>query len=247
MTARDQVTRLAGTAGLRRPLARGRDRLVELLSPGFSRSLAARHNQIDDARLKLLMAFSLRADANGLDVGAHRGAVLADLVRLCPDGHHLAYEPLPHLAAQLAARFPTVDVRQGALSNVDGESTFVHVTNFPALSGLQRRAYPAGATTEIITVRTERLDSHLPPGWLPSFVKIDVEGATAEVIEGGMDTIRSAQPLVAFERGPAPGEVYDLLCRDAGLRIFDMDGHGPFSRGQFLDNPEKRFNWMAHP
>ena len=36
--------------------------------------------------------------------------------------------------------------------------------------------------SEPIDIRTERLDDHRPEGWLPDFVKIDVEGAESLVL-----------------------------------------------------------------
>jgi hypothetical protein len=45
-------------------------------------------------------------------------------------------------------------------------------------------------------VTTERLDEHLPDGWLQDFVKIDVEGAERLVLEGAMRTFR---PRVSYE------------------------------------------------
>jgi hypothetical protein len=59
-----------------------------------------------------------------------------------------------------------IDVRQRALSNEDGECTFVHVLDpaaegFSALEeGWVRRDEP----NETITVTAERLDDHLPDG-----------------------------------------------------------------------------------
>ena len=73
--------------------------------------------------LRLLLAFSLSADSNCIDVGSHRGDVLREMVRLAPLGTHVAYEPVPESCAQLVAAFPQVDVRQAAASNVDGETT----------------------------------------------------------------------------------------------------------------------------
>ena len=70
-------------------------------------------------------------------------------------------------------------MREAALSDEDGESTFVHVVDLPEYSGLRERSYPREVMTEAITVRTERLDDHLPDGWLPALVKIDVEGGEA--------------------------------------------------------------------
>jgi hypothetical protein len=110
--------------------------------------------------------------------------------------------------------------------------------------------------TERITVTTERLDDHVPDQWLPDFVKIDVEGAEALVIEGALSTLRKAKPVIAFEHGWGGGEefgasdedMFKLLCDDVGLRLFDMEGNGPLGMAQFRDElaTGDRWNWIAH-
>jgi FkbM family methyltransferase len=209
----------------------------------------------DDEHLRLLLAFTLSSTAHCIDVGAHRGDLLKDMVRLAPQGRHLAYEPLPDLAAALESQFPEVDVRNAALGDTTGELPFVHVTNRPAHSGLLERELPADATTEKIRVRVERLDDALPDGFEPEFVKVDVEGGELQVFRGGIETLRRYRPTIWFEHGiggadrygTRPTEVYDLLAEDVGLRIFDADGTGPYSRAQFEEVfPRPMFNFVAH-
>jgi hypothetical protein len=130
------------------------------------------------------------------------------------------------------------------------------VQDEPAYSGIDSHTYPPEMSTETITVQTERLDDHLPEGWSPSFVKIDVEGTEGLVIRGAMDILRSAKPVVAFEHGWGGGDhfgisdqdVYSLLCDDVGLRLFNMDGRGPLDFEQFKDElaTGERWNWLAH-
>jgi FkbM family methyltransferase len=214
---------------------------------------ATERNKRDDAQLRRVMKRTIRRDSNCLDVGAHSGTFLAEFQRLAPRGSHIAYEPLPELAGVLSKRFPDVDVREAALSNTDGKSLFVHVIDIPEYSGLRERSYPRDVSTQRITVTTERLDNHLPEGWLPAFVKIDVEGGELAVLQGAAETLTRARPVVAFEHGPGaadrygttPADVHALLS-EVGLRIFDMDGHGPLSLAEFEDN-RGRFNWIARP
>ena len=61
-------------------------------------------------------------------------------------------------------------------------------------------------------------------------MKIDVEGAELQVLEGAVGTLREARPVVAFEHGLGTGmseDLFNLLCRDVGLRLFNMEGIGP--------------------
>ena len=250
---RRTLARLADATGTRGALATGRDRLVDLLI-GAGGTAYERRNRVDDDHLALMLKFGLKRDSNCLDAGANLGIFLNEMQQVAPHGHHIAYEPLPGLSAGLRRRFPGIDVRQRALSNVDGERPFVHVLDpvLEACSGFSEQNYPREVQTETLTVTTERLDDHVPDGWLPNFVKIDVEGAELLVIESAMDTLRRAKPTIAFEHGwhlddlGASNEIYKLICDRIGLRLFDMDGNGPMDRPQFLDGLNSRWNWIAH-
>jgi FkbM family methyltransferase len=242
---------IADRTGIGDPLRRLRDRGVEL------RNKEVRRNRIDDEHLALVLAFALRRDSNCLDVGAHDGLFLRDLKRVAPLGRHLAYEPIPHLYEALVRRFPDIEIRRKAASDADGETTFVYVPDLPGYSGLRERRYPREVERQELRVEVERIDDHLPEGWLPAFMKIDVEGAEALVFAGAMDTIRKAQPIIAFEHGKGastyygtgPSDIYQLLAADAGLLIFDMDGRGPYSLSQFEDEYHfgSRWNFLARP
>lgn len=211
----------------------------------------------DNAHLRAVLAAVLAPDAHCIDVGAHRGEMLADFVRLAPRGRHIAYEPLPELHSELARRFPQVDVRRAALSDRSGEAEFVHVLTRPGWSGFRERPYPGQEDLERIAVRVERLDDSLPAGYSPSFIKIDVEGAEREVLAGAAETIAAHRPLVAFEHGlgsaehygTGPQDLWGLLVEAAGLRIFDLDGGGPYTSARFEEAFAlgQRVNFFARP
>lgn len=207
--------------------------------------------------MRAILAAVLRPDSNCVDVGAHEGLFLADIVRLAPRGHHVAYEPLPELAAELERRFPAVDVRARALSDRSGDVEFVHVLTRPGWSGFRERPYPAEERLRRITVTAERLDSALAPDYVPHFIKVDVEGAEEQVLRGAMETISRYRPLVALEHGlgsadyygTSPETIHRMLTGDAGLAIFDLDGGGPYSSERFARAyaTKERVNFLARP
>lgn len=217
----------------------------------------ARRAYLDEKHIDLLLAFSLSDNSNCIDVGAHEGRVLRQMVRLAPRGKHIAYEPLPDLAKRLTATFPAVEVRQAALSDVAGASSFVHVLTLPAYSGLRPRSYPGKVKTELITVHTERLDDRLAANYIPSLIKIDVEGAELLVVKGALETIRRYRPIVIFEHGRggadhyggSANDMFQLLSKHAGLRIFDLDGNGPYDVSAFADTFARGayWNFVARP
>jgi FkbM family methyltransferase len=215
----------------------------------------ARRDRADHARLRRLLGEALQPGSNALDVGCHEGAVLTEIVRLAPRGRHVAWEPLPDLCAHVARRFPQVDVRCAALSDRAGEREFVHVTTLPGWSGFRALSYPGEQETELIRARVERLDDVLPEAYVPALIKVDVNGAEREMLAGGLETIVRHRPVVVFEHGRGAADYYDtqsadvweLLAEAAGLRIFGLDGAGPFSLGEFEDEFARgeRVNFVA--
>ena len=228
-------------------------RLRSVCTPLFA---SLRRDTLDNQHLRLLLSFALAEDSNCVDIGANKGEILAEIVRAAPRGRHIAYEPLPHLHSSLSDQFPSVDVRLAAVSNEEGEASFTHVRNLATHSGLREITYPVQPQLEKMTVRTETLDSSLPTNYVPTLIKIDVEGAERQVIEGAINTISKHKPIVVFEHGKQASSYYDtlachifkLLHDEAGLRIFDMDGNGPFTLGRFEEiyASGKLWNFVAH-
>src|SRR5579885_1102681 len=92
--------RVVRATGLGRParqaqgaMRQARSRLSEWVAP--SESETALHERRDNAAIRLLFSFVLHADSICIDVGAHQGSMLSDMVRVAPLGRHIAYEPLP--------------------------------------------------------------------------------------------------------------------------------------------------------
>lgn len=153
----------------------------------------------------------LRPDSNCIDAGASRGALLKHMVRLAPQGTHLAFEPLPQFYAALVRKFPSVRVYDLALSDSSGECSFQHVVTNPAYSGLKLRKYERPDERVIeIRVRTERLDHIVPGETRLDFLKIDVEGGEFGVLKGGAETIRRNRPFIVFEFGLGGADYYGV-------------------------------------
>ncbi|KJE21048.1 methyltransferase, FkbM family [Frankia torreyi] len=240
-----QVRRKAVDLGLGPALKLVRDTVVP----------TARRNRNDDRHLALLLSFVLRENSNCIDVGAHRGDVLRTILQHAPRGRHIAYEPLPHMAASLTTDFPTVQVRQAALSDKPGVLPFTYVRSRPAYSGLRDRV-PDTEDVEQIEVAVEVLDEALPTDYLPTLIKVDVEGAEYGVFRGARKLIAASRPHLVFEfgagardYGTTADEMYELVDSDLGLRIFDLDGDGPYTLPKFRDTFEtgRHFNFVAHP
>lgn len=213
---------------------------------------------LDRLAMNVLIAATLPRDGHAIDIGAHRGGVLREILRVAPEGRHIAYEPLPDCYEYLRAEFPQVDVRNAAVSDQSGETSFLHVVAAPEFSGMRQRAYPGyeDSPRQTLTVQVQRLDDSLPPDFHPSLIKIDVEGAELLVLRGARETLRMHRPAVIFEHGVGAAdrygygseEIHDLLCGELGMRIFDFDGQGPYTRQEFIDVfGEPMWNFVAVP
>lgn len=208
-------------------------------------------------RLIVLLEEVLGPASDCLDVGAHEGVVLREMTRLAPSGRHVAWEPLPALAHGLRTEFPSVEVREAALSDRAGEREFAHVVDAPGWSGFVARPVPAGGPVETIAVRCERLDEALREDVKPAFLKIDVEGAEEQVLLGAIETLRRHRPVVAFEHGlgsadyygTTPKRIHDLLGGQLGYQIYGLDGEGPYSADRFdeIYRNGERVNFVARP
>jgi FkbM family methyltransferase len=247
VSTKQQLRRALHTAGLE-PRAAALKRAFE---PAHTTQ-----DRRDHEALATIFAAALAPDACCVDVGAHTGDVLAEMVRIAPRGRHIGFEPLPELATALRRRLPGVEVREVALSDAPGSAPFVHVLDRPGWSGFKARPTPDGEAprTETIEVAVERLDDALPDGYAPTLVKLDVEGAELAVLQGARATLAAHHPLLVFEHGlgsadhygTGPGDVHDLLSGLA-YRIFDLQGRGPYDRAAFIHTfyTAARVNFLA--
>lgn len=218
---------------------------------------AQRRELRDNLAARAVLVATLRSGSTAVDVGANVGDVLQDIVRLAPDGRHLAFEPVPDLHEELVRRFPGVDVRRAALSDVEGTLEFTHVVGAPAYSGLRRRADlpPEAGELRRISVATHRLDDLLDPELSPALIKVDVEGAEVLALRGARETLRRHRPVVLFEHGVGGADLYDTtsaelwdLLDEASLRVFDLEGEGPLTRTEFSARfTAPTWNYVAVP
>ncbi len=238
------VRRVVGFASRRL----GRPELLAAVDAGI------RQVQREELAINAVLASSLRADSTYVDVGANQGQVLRVAVRVSPLGRHLAFEPIPGLAAHLQRSFPQVDCRELALAAAPQTASFCHFRALEGWSGLRRspEVSDARGRPEFIQVRVSTLDDELREV-VPSLIKIDVEGAELPVLEGGRHVLARARPLVIFEHvaeaaalyGADSESTWDLL-NDLGYRIYAVTGEGPFERSAFA-SAHAIVNWLAVP
>lgn len=216
------------------------------------RSRVGRRNVRDDRQLTFLLRATLSPTSNCIDVGAAGGDILREMVRMAPDGRHMAFEPNPDALRALERDFPQVELHGVALSDEAGEAEF-HVAEMVQYSGLREREWLA-TEYRSITVPVARLDDVVPADRTVDFIKIDVEGAQVRVLRGAGRVLAKDRPAIWVEHGDRSAGVYDTTRADLWsilseheYRLFTADGDGPLSWEAF-DSPAVKALWsfIAH-
>jgi len=225
-----------------------RPELLAAVYPGARQALR------EEIAINAILASTLRRDATYVDIGTNRGQVLREAVRVAPRGQHLAFEPIPALAAEVKRAFPGVICRQMALGARPEVAQFCHFRRLEGWSGLRRSREISDeqGDPEYIEVDVSTLDAEI--GELtPRVVKIDVEGAELDVLEGGRTVLTQARPVVLFEHVGTAAALYDSpleapwdFLTGLGYEIFSVTGDGPYTRSDFAENTIV-VNWLARP
>lgn len=214
-------------------------------------------NQRYDAQALKIMHVAIKEDTNCIDIGAHKGELLLEMIKRAPKGQHYAFEPIPDLFTALEKQFQCENVRvfPYALSDSPGETSFQHVVSNPAYSGIRKRSYEQEENIKEITVLKERLDDVLPSDYRIGFMKIDVEGAEYEVIAGAVEHIQRDRPVLIFEHGlgasehygTTPEALYDLLIEQCHLHVYLLDAYleksEPLTKAQFCQQFYQKLNY----
>ncbi len=176
----------------------------------------------------------LRPDSNCIDVGAHKGEVLEKIIDLAPQGKHFAIEPIPHLYRVLVKNFSDqATIFNQAISDRNGTTSFQHVRNAEAYSGIKPRAYAVDIPDiNVMTVETATLDSLIPDVAI-ELIKIDVEGGEYEVLLGAKKILTQSRPTLIFECGKGGIDHYGHSSRDV-YRYFEELNYAVYTLGDWL-------------
>ncbi len=180
-----------------------------------------------------------------VDVGANTGQFARHFRALRPDCLVYSFEPLRECFEELetSMRGPGFRAFNVALGESEGTTTILRSGFSPSSSLLAMEAahkdlYPFSAAITPETVALRRLDSYLDDITIRGslLVKIDVQGAEAQVLRGGRQLISRADAVVAevgylpLYRGQATiQQIADLLdgCGLAFMGIVDQIVRSP--------------------
>lgn len=174
-----------------------------------------------------------KPDATYVDVGCHKGEILKIALKLAPKGEHYAFEAIPVYYKRLIKEFSsTANISHCAVTNYVGETTFNYVESNPMFSGIKKRDYPKSERIEKITIPTNTLDNALEDCPNVDLIRIDVEGAEFDVLDGAKKVIFQHKPHILFEHqeGAAgyyensPEKMWDLLVDQFGMQVNTLKG-----------------------
>ncbi len=191
---------------------------------GLARSLAVYHAiPFRQRRLRRLYAGLVRPGDVVFDIGAHAGNRVRGLAALgC---RVVAVEPQPTFARMLRLLFgrsPNVTVIEAAVAETAGRRALWVSDRHPTLAtqadawreARQEESGFAGVQWDRqIEVQTTTLDLLIARFGLPTFVKIDVEGAESSVLAG----LSSSVPALSFEY--LPGALDQVAACAARLEL----------------------------
>lgn len=242
----------------RSPLAPLAASVYGLALPPERRHAVLRNLRYDRESVEVMRRV-LKPQSSCIDIGAHDGEILRYMAKLAPRGRHVAFEPIPHLAAMLRARFPAVTVYEAACANSPGSAEFVLVENAPAYSGLRPRPYDrpdvALRNIRVQVVRIDDLVRHAV-----SLIKVDVEGGEYDALLGAERTMTMHRPVIIFEASARSTPQYGVTAHHftslfgrLGYRLSTMkrwlESKPAFDEGEFVDNwyGGQDYYFIAHP
>ncbi|WP_169975756.1 FkbM family methyltransferase [Tautonia rosea] len=156
---------------------------------------------VNDQLAEYLMVRFARPGTLFLDVGAHIGSIITEVLHYCPSTTIVAIEAIPEKVDQLRRTFPTITVHQCALGEAEGTASFFIHPQKSGYSSLQRPSHARQHEFQEIQVPLTTLD-HLIKSESVDFIKIDVEGAELGVLRGGDRLISANRPTILFESMP---------------------------------------------
>ena len=169
--------------------------------------------------IRPLMRRLIRDPMNCIDVGAHLGSILSQILKFSPHGKHIAIEPVPYKAQWLREKFPLVEIHQVAVSDTHSIANFNHYPQKSGFSGLQSRERLKNNEIQF-TVKCERLDDLVANRQI-DFIKVAIESNVLNSFRGAQQTLQRCQPHILFHcsrsglmsTNSQPSEVFNFLTQ----------------------------------
>ncbi len=244
------------------------DRMEVMLPAATDLYLLGIKSHDSEVRLTRFLLHFLQPGDHVADVGAHFGYFSLVAARCVGESGQVHSFEAASGACRILRRntkaLPWIAAHHLAVSSTPGEVSFtefpVHYSEFNTLHPevFESESWFQHATPRRVTVQATPLDAWFASRKVPRLIKIDVEGAEAEVIQGMKTLLATHRPVVTLECwGPArPGGSHreaQALLLAAGYTAFSIGSDGqllpcPDTEGYLSQLPEESDNLVfRHP
>lgn len=180
------------------------------------------------------------------DIGANIGWYTVRLAIHCPETVIHSFEPVPHTYETLQHNVSLNPIRNVTLhpfglSSHGGVADFYFSKTSTGAGSAANILELSDFSTVRVTLRT--LDAFCrDTGVAPDFIKCDVEGGELAAMQGGIETIRRARPIIFMEMlrkwaakfGYHPNSIIALM-QDVGYKCFELTPADPIARNEITD------------
>lgn len=186
--------------------------------------------EIDHGAFALLKKY-VPVGATVIDVGAHVGMYTCLIARhVGRTGTVIAFEPMPDCVTQLRrnivlGNLHNVEIWPVAVSNKTGRVNLYVPPAHPGGPSGATKVHNPGRWNRIASVEAVTLDGCFRGDRL-DFVKIDVEGHEARVLEGALDLVTCFRPVILCEVSQATAAEVLEIMRPHGYGAFAVMANG---------------------
>ncbi len=194
-----------------------------------------------------------------IDVGAHIGAFSLTAARVNPDGLVVAFEPVPKIFARLERNLhlneaTNVLAVNAAAGKSDGRALIVYAsaridTDSSEFANHRLAFRPGPWSCRVLPVLA--IDEYVDWRGVQrvDLVKIDVEKAELNVLEGMTRVLKESRPDIICEVFPpewtdlAAGEALQEVLAPAGYTFYKLTENGPL-RQEHIEGDAKNLNYL---
>jgi FkbM family methyltransferase len=204
------------------------------VSPSAGLSYLFRSMKNVDSNLLSWAQEFVAADSIVWDVGANVGLFSVMAANLAgSNGHVFAFEPdvwlvqlLRRTARAQASTVAPITVVPAAVASKIAIRTFVLARRTRSANYIEgygnSETGGSGETTTVLSVSLDWLLTQFPQ---PTVVKIDVEGAELEVLNGSCRLFERARPIVIVEVDPKAASEVTKFFRERDYKLYNGDDH----------------------
>jgi FkbM family methyltransferase len=174
--------------------------------------------EANDQLANVLVTRICQSNKTFIDIGAHIGSILSEVLYIDPAIKMIAIEAIPAKVDSLKRRFPSIELHHCALGDFSGEVPFFVNIRESGYSSLSKIASSQVGEIVEITVPIKKLDDLVSSNDV-DVIKIDVEGAELNVLRGAITILQKNRPTIMFESvlqlesefGYTKEELYDFF------------------------------------